>query len=181
MHSYLVYWIKSATTLESAENKHKPALENMFGKKYTAYLFSVRHQIKQIQNLTISKHKHNSLCSLSTTSELRIILRLHVANQQSTDNCRLSITLSVQLCVQHDDNWVWCNTLHGPLSSTQTCYRKCDWQWLSCILNTCWNTNCMKPNTYVIQYGWTLNATLLVFGYISWMKFNAPRPDQKAI
>jgi len=35
--------------------------------------------------------------------------------QQSTDDCCLSITLSVQLCAQHDHDWVWCNASRGPL------------------------------------------------------------------
>jgi len=42
--------------------------------------------------------------------------------QQSTEDRPLSITLSVQLCAQHDDDWVWHNASLGLLVSAKPCW-----------------------------------------------------------
>ena len=60
--------------------------------------------IKQIRY--ISKNKHYSLWSSSPTSELSIILRRRRQVLSTVDDHSLSITLIVQLCAQHDDDWV---------------------------------------------------------------------------
>jgi len=42
--------------------------------------------------------------------------------QQSTNDCRMSITLSVQFCGQHNDDWGVMQHSHGLLVSAKTCY-----------------------------------------------------------
>ena len=90
--------------------------------------WSWRMFIKQLQNSNVSKH---SLWSSSPNSELRIILQQHIDHhqmlstdykrQQSTNDCRRLIILSVQLCAEHDGDWV----SHGLLVSTKTCFISC--------------------------------------------------------
>jgi len=79
--------------------------------------------IKQLRNSNICKHKRISLWNFSPTFESRIISIVAKCCQQSTDDRRLSITLSVQLCAQYDDDWVWRNASRGPLVSTKTCHK----------------------------------------------------------
>ena len=82
---------------------------------------SQRIFIKQIWNSNISKHNCNSLWSFSPTSELRIFRDgtsiVAKCCQQSIDDRRLWITLSVQLCAKHDDDWMWRNASRGSLVS----------------------------------------------------------------
>ena len=59
--------------------------------------------IKQLRNSNICKHKRISLWNFSPTFESRIISIVAKCCQQSTDDRRLSITLSIQLCAQPDD------------------------------------------------------------------------------
>jgi len=42
--------------------------------------------------------------------------------QQSTHDLRLSITVNVHICTQHNNDWVRRNASHGPLVSTKTCF-----------------------------------------------------------
>ena len=89
--------------------------------------WSWRIFIKHIWNLNVFKNMHNSLWGFSPTSELRIILWRHTdcrqVCQQWTNNHCLSISVSIQICAQHDDDWVWCNLSRGPLVSAKTCHQ----------------------------------------------------------
>jgi len=83
---------------------------------------SIKYEIRISPN-AYSSEALSPPWSFCPTSELRIISRRHVNRRQvlSTVDRRRSITLSDQLCAQHDDDWVWRNASRGPLVSTTTC------------------------------------------------------------
>ena len=83
--------------------------------------------VRQIQNLIISKHNDNFLWSFSPTSELRMIWWRHNDRCQvlSTVNHCLLIPLNVQLCAQHDDDWVGCNVSQSLLVLTMLVVDSC--------------------------------------------------------
>jgi len=76
-------------------------------------------------NFNISKHWRNSLWSFSPASELRIISQRHVDRckvfSTSTDDCRLSLSLNVLLCAQHNGDSLWGSASHSLLVSAKTC------------------------------------------------------------